>query len=1151
MPPIYSSPYIPSFLKSALTDTRPYQVTFKDLQGTNIQSDTSFKYSPLSYPLKSTQQLNVDWSKFENHAFFSSAEVKTNIAFDQIINGFPFDGSKAEVESYFEKLTGFENWVFESFPEFSGQLHFSGTQINEDPANGYSPELGTWVQTSDVVGGLFPELSQDNSGMSVLNPPVDSSLSIEMQMFVPNQTNGRQIILQKQSPDGSESFTVHIEPSSTSTTSCQFSIRSGSFNNFVSSNIQKGQFNHILVCLNRESGENSMQFFLDSALVAQSPNFVQFNEFTDRSDLLLGSGSTFFAGSLLSPEQTFSGSLDELRIFHGFRSELQQNLYATKGLYSTDYLKLYYRFNEPPSQFSPNVLDEINSIVIDSSGNSLHGIIRNYSQSLRQDASQDDLNPVKNERKEFKKILFPYHSDVVALNQSILKDAKIYDQQNPNLITKLVPRHYLREGALSEGYTNTEVEGTLGSAGYTGEGIPGQGELGSSQVIVTFLYIWSKFFDEIKMFLDAFRTLKSVDYNTDETIPDNFLQDMIKSYGFYLPQFFGAANISQYSDGEDVVEVGLSNYTLKKVQAYLTRRILVNMPDILRSKGTQHSIKSFLRSIGIDPDNSLRIREFGGPSIRQLGYCRESKTEVVPMADFSTSALSTSPFLLSTRLETESGFPDAVGPFSNGESTFLSDGLMTSGSWTFEATYKFDPQNTVRSSNTQSLVRFLSTGSDASAQNGIILNVVADNEGAVSAYIRPGAGANSPLLSLNLPKVNVFSGERWNISVACKRNDSFDSLFSSSYYLRATVQNAGSVEKNYSDQSYFYELYASEDNVFRKLSSAYNSSGLFFEIGNSSPEPSGIGYLFLNDTLTAPNESRSTTFTGQVSNVKFWSKFIDDTEWNEHARNHSSFGVNDSLTNYNYVTNKDGSFERIRIRSFEKQEEKYSDTLGDITFTDFSENELHIAGTGFTPESKVFKSSIVGYSYLSPYFDEYSTNEKIRIRSFQDELNLKDSPWASLDPAFELPAGETPLDDPRLSIEFSLIDALNRDIIAMFSTLDQLGNAIGSPEVMFSPDYPDLEKLRNIYFNRLSERVNFRSFFEFYRWFDTSIGTFISQLVPRKTKFKGTNFVVESHVLERNKLEYQSSEIYLGDATRSRMRDVLLLQQVSGKISRY
>jgi hypothetical protein len=121
----------------------------------------------------------------------------------------------------------------------------------------------------------------------------------------------------------------------------------------------------------------------------------------------------------------------------------------------------------------------------------------------------------------------------------------------------------------------------------------------------------------------------------------------------------------------------------------------------------------------------------------------------------------------------------------------------------------------------------------------------------------------------------------------------------------------------------------------------------------------------------------------------------------------------------------------------------------------------------------------------------------------------------------------------------------------MFATFDSLDNILGNPELDFSQDYPDLDRLRDVYFNRLQEKLNFMAFFEFFRWFDSSIGTFIQQLIPKKTKFKGTNFLVESHMLERAKMEYFYSEMYLGDATRGRIKDVLLLQQIAGSISKY
>ena len=1142
-----NSPYIPSFLKSALSDTKPVTLTFKDLVGTNIASTSSFKYEPLNYPLKNTQQLNVDWSKFENHTFFSSAEVKVNIAFDQIINGYPFDGTKVEVERFFENLGGFEKWIFDQFPTFGGQLHFSGTQVGEDPAGGYTSQLGTWISVKDSAGSLYPELSKNKSGDSILNPPVNKSFTIEAQIFLPDQINDRQIILQKMSSDLSEGFTFHIEPSSNSTVIGAFSIISGSVNNFISASLKKGMFNHICISLNRETGNNFLQFFVNEQLQNESKKEKIINTFSQSPNLLIGSGSSFyFNGLLTTPTQTFSGSLDELRIFHSYRSLQQQKLYASKGLYAADSLKLYYRFNEPSSSLSSVPNDPVNSIVLDSSGNALHAYVNNFSTLLRQSTVADELSPMINERKEFKTILFPYNPNVVSLNTNLLSSASIYDEENPNLITKLIPGHYLREGGADEGYANTNVEGSIGDS-YSGEGIPGQGKIGSAQVLLTFLYIWSKFFDEIKLFVDAFKSLRTVDYDLTDTIPDNFLNDFIKSYGMYLPPLFNSSNINQYVEGEDISKIGVSEYSLKNVQAQLLRRALVNMPDVLRSKGTQHSIRSFLRSIGIDPNNSLRIREFGGPSIRQFGNCRETRTEYAPVIDFHSSSLVTTAFLSASRIEP--GYPEIVGPLSDGISSYSSDGLLTSGSWTFEGLYKYSPQNLVRQTDNQSLVRLEVTGSSATAKPGLIVNVV--SSGSLYAFIRPGAASSSPVLQLSLD-VDVLNGERWNISVGCDRNDSIKSEVSSSYFLRAATQNAGEISRIYLTSSLFYETPTGEENAFRKLNAMTNASGSRISIGNDQNIPEGgMGYLYLNSTLDAPDSARTSEFVGQVSNIRFWSKGLTEVEWREHVKNYKSLGVENAFVNYNYVTNLTGSFERLRLSTLEKQTESTASLNGTINFLDFSQNDFVTFGSGFPSESKVYRGEIIDYSYLSPYFDEYSTGEKIRVRGFQDEELLKDVPYATLGPVYELPAGETPQDDPRLSIEFSLVDSLNKDIVNMFATLDELANAIGSPELLYSPDYPDLEKLRNIYFNRLSEKINFRSFFEFYRWFDTSIGTFIEQLVPRKTKFKGTNFVIESHMLERHKIEYQSSEIYLGDSTRSRIRDVLLVQQVAGKIGKY
>lgn len=1138
-----------------MSGSRPISLTYSQVQDTNIASTSSFIYDSAGSPLKSSQQLNVDWSKFQNHTFFNSAETKVNMAFDQIINSYPFDGTRLETEQFFERLTGFDKWVFEQFPKYRGALHFSGTRVGEDSA------LGTWIAIKDAAGSLFPELAKNSTGESVLNP--DASMTIEMHLFLPSQANDTQFIVQKIS-GSTEGFGLYLMPN-TSSTECQarFSVVSGAFSVTTMAMLSKGAYNHIAVTLNREEGVHFLQFFKSGEAVDTSRSRYVINEMNiDASDFVIGSGSRMQMGTtVVSASQTLSGTIDELRVFHSARTTAQLQQYARKPIFATDDLQLYYRFNEPPPVLAATAADSVNAIVIDSSGNSLHALVNAFTGTLRVDAGTDTLSRMVYEFDETAPVLFPAHSGVISFNAELLASASEYDHANPNLITKLIPQHYLLDGAAFEGFE--ELEGNGGDA-YGGSGIPGQGTKGNVQLLLSFLYIYAKFFDELKLFVDSFRSLRYVNYDQTDNIPNNFLNTLVDQFGFHLPPLFNDSTIEQYIRAENIdADVSVSEYALREVQNQLLRRVLINMPDVLRSKGTQHSIKSFLRAVGIDPDNSMRIREYGGPTTRQLSFSRETKREPNVMAKFITSSYVVSPYLSASRVEP--GIPKPRGTFVTpsayppfGISNQRSDGLLTSGSWTTEMIVKWTPaQLRTITAATQSLMRMSVTGSTANSE-GVVLNLLAVSssvEPRLILYVRPGSSGSSPTLSLTLPMPvtdGLFNNERWNVSFGCERNDTLDSRVSSSYFLRAANQSDGKLEFFKSTSSFFYEVRSSETNVFRDFHATTNVSGTRLVTGEGLPVVGSSSVAFLNNTSVVDSEARTVNFGGLLSNVRFWSKALTEIEWKEHVRNYKSLGVIDPLVNYNFVKTRSGSFERVRLDSLTKQEVRAaSGSNGRLTFLDFSLNGMHLTGTSFPLDADTLVGEIFDYSYLSPYFDEAATNEKIRARSFQNQDLVDETPWASVAPVYEIMKSEEPTDDVRFSIEFSLIDALNRDIITLFSTFDAIDNALGAPELVFSPDYPDLDRLRNIYFNRIGSKLNFRAFFEFFRWFDTSVGTFINQLVPRKTNFKGTNFIIESHMLERHKLEYFGNEMYLGDEDRSRIKDVLLLQQIVGSCRKY
>jgi hypothetical protein len=235
------------------------------------------------------------------------------------------------------------------------------------------------------------------------------------------------------------------------------------------------------------------------------------------------------------------------------------------------------------------------------------------------------------------------------------------------------------------------------------------------------------------------------------------------------------------------------------------------------------------------------------------------------------------------------------------------------------------------------------------------------------------------------------------------------------------------------------------------------------------------------------------------------------------------------------------------------QETTSSSNAGTIQLFDFSQNLYHMSGTSFPVTSTVVVPQRFYYSYISPKFDEAVTENKVRVRSYQNIDNLYNDEgfYADTAPVYQLLRSEEPQDNNKFSVDFSVVDALNEDIVKMFATLDELDNALGDPNLLFSPDYPDMNKLMNIYFNRLTDKMNLKGFFEFYKWFDSNIGTYLAQLLPKRTKFRGTNFVVESHMLERAKLEYHYEDIYLGDSYRHGQKDTILLQLLVATLRKY
>jgi hypothetical protein len=266
--------------------------------------------------------------------------------------------------------------------------------------------------------------------------------------------------------------------------------------------------------------------------------------------------------------------------------------------------------------------------------------------------------------------------------------------------------------------------------------------------------------------------------------------------------------------------------------------------------------------------------------------------------------------------------------------------------------------------------------------------------------------------------------------------------------------------------------------------------------------------------------------------------------------NHESLGVKNPLLNFNFVTKESGSYERLRLDVSMDQDNKISDAFGNIRFIDFSQNELHITGENFSPNSIVIDNEDVIFSSLNPKYDERSVDNKVRIRSWEDYNNLSMF-GGHIAPIIEVPRYEQTVDDNRFGIEISIVQGLNEDIIKMFSDFSPIDLAIGEPSNMFDDSYSTFEQLRNVYFNRLIDIPQYTNIITFSRWFDSSIGKIIEQFIPLNTRFLGVNLVVESHMLERHKMKYHWGDIYLGPNDRENLRGNLELASLETSIRRF
>ena len=120
-------------------------------------------------------------------------------------------------------------------------------------------------------------------------------------------------------------------------------------------------------------------------------------------------------------------------------------------------------------------------------------------------------------------------------------------------------------------------------------------------------------FDVIWAYINALTKLKNPQHKSDKGFSNELVYHMLESLGWegkkaYDSQFLWEYALGQYKDGTQKYQ-----QSLKSANEEVWRRILNNLPYLLKHKGTARSLKAVMACYGV-PQSLLTIMEFGGPT---------------------------------------------------------------------------------------------------------------------------------------------------------------------------------------------------------------------------------------------------------------------------------------------------------------------------------------------------------------------------------------------------------------------------------------------------------------------------------------------------------------------------------------------------------
>lgn len=1120
----------------------------------------------------------VDFSVPSNFVRYGSAEEYYSSALTRIADYYPYDGSLKERIEWENASTYLDLYIFDQkYPRTNGYIIMSadgwgamtGTQTNgygrPDSSDNYeyiyvkggphpNPD-GMQPYSTQFTGSNYYEADRNresNLKFDLQNKGVSLEFWLKKDQFIDASTE-KEVIFDLWNGELSSSgdygrLRLELTASSGGTNPFRLTALSGTAgvalasvadSTITTATVADNNWHHYALTMKSASAGITSRFYVDgdlnneTTLGSEGINNVDGALRANIGSIITNPSGNIYHGVTMTGAGKLSASVDEFRYWKTERNgrEIGRHWFTQVGggtnTDPTPYVEttenvnttlgVYYKFNEG---ITGNA--SIDSVVLDYSGRVTNGAWTGYASGARSTGSAIVESDAA--IKEFKDpIIYGSHPAVVQLAAALATTGSYFDTSNNSSIYHSIPSWITEEDM--EGQKNVKY----------------------------LTQILSSYFDTLHLQIKELSQLKDIAYPQEALShkPLPFAERLLGSVGLTAPELFIEASVLQKL--ADRSENRVFEKSLQDVKNTIYQNIYNNLVYIYKTKGTEKSFRNLIRAFGID-DELVKLNMYGNGIEYEVRNNRRNVSVADRFVNFNTEF---NQYGTVFQYQDSSDTTNTTGYIAG--NTNLTGGY----SQTLEADILF-PLKPSRDSefyfNTNTISASLFgmhsvIPSQANTQwdspDWSNFQVYAERDELFSdnaRFVLTGtAGGLVPELRSDLYE-DLYNNTKWNLAVRVRPEK---------YPLMPQVWISDFRDASPSG-SYVVELHGIQIDSGVVLNEFTISGSLGVNLGAVDNYQG-----FLTGSKRAFIGAHKTNFTGsslessdvKVNACRYWLDYLDNETLRGHAYDTQNYGtLNPHRYAYSFVPS--ASYGEILkadtlVFNWEFAQNTGSSAAGKFTVADESSGSAAVAANRFG-----WLGDILGMQHTATGWNFPASSTKVVDKDFviSSKLQLPENVQSS-EMVQVLNAQEQNVftKDSRpinyfFAFEKSMAAAISVEMINYFATLRDINNIVGAPVEKYRPEYKGLKILRQRFFERVSNNeIDFEKFYEFYKWFDSSLTTMLQQLVPASADFaENVRTIVESHMLERSKYQNKFQNVKKQDPI---IQGVAVGGETSGEMS--